>query len=42
MSSETFRSVFRQVRSLVEIDHGLEEVEWELIGGEITSLPVSY
>lgn len=42
MSSETFRSIFPRVRELLALDKGLEEVEWELIGGEITSLPVEY
>lgn len=42
MDSETFRSVFTRVRELVALDQGLQAVEWELIGGEITSLPVEY
>ncbi len=42
MSSETFRAIFPRMRELLQIDQGLEEIEWELIGGEITSLPVEY
>lgn len=42
MSTETFRAIFPRVRELLALDQGLEEVEWELIGGEITSLPVEY
>tara|TARA_R110002124_G_scaffold128157_15_gene288692 strand:+ start:16258 stop:17850 length:1593 start_codon:yes stop_codon:yes gene_type:complete len=42
MSSETFRAIFPRVRELLALDSGLDEVEWELIGGEITSLPVEY
>ncbi|WP_328824494.1 radical SAM protein [Pseudomonas arcuscaelestis] len=42
MDETVFRSVFDSVASLVALDTGLEEVEWELIGGEITKLPVEY
>lgn len=42
MSPETFRAIFARMRELLTLDHGLEEIEWELIGGEITSLPVEY
>lgn len=42
MSSEIFRAVFDRMRDLVALDKGLEEIEWELIGGEITKLPVEY
>lgn len=42
MSTETFQAIFPRMRELLAIDQGLEEVEWELIGGEITSLPVEY
>lgn len=42
MEPETFRAIFKRVWELLEIDRGLEEIEWELIGGEITSLPVDY
>lgn len=42
MAPEVFRSVFDRMRELVALDKGLDEVEWELIGGEITSLPVEY
>nr|WP_255260230.1 radical SAM protein [Pseudomonas sp.]QDQ70169.1 radical SAM protein [Pseudomonas sp.] len=42
MDESVFRSVFDSVAELVALDTGLEEVEWELIGGEITKLPVEY
>lgn len=42
MSTETFQAIFPRMRELLAIDHGLEEIEWELIGGEITSMPVEY
>ncbi|OOW06844.1 radical SAM protein [Pseudomonas sp. MF6394] len=42
MDEAVFRSVFDSVAQLVALDTGLEEVEWELIGGEITKLPVAY
>lgn len=42
MHESVFRSVFDSVAELVALDTGLEEVEWELIGGEITKLPVEY
>ncbi|ELQ8317834.1 radical SAM protein [Pseudomonas aeruginosa] len=42
MQPETFKSIFPRMRELLALDKGLEEIEWELIGGEITSLPVEY
>lgn len=42
MSHDTFKAIFPRMRELLALDQGLEEVEWELIGGEITSLPVEY
>ena len=42
MSHETFKAIFPRMRELLALDQGLEEIEWELIGGEITSLPVEY
>lgn len=42
MSPDTFKSIFPRMRELLALDQGLEEIEWELIGGEITSLPVEY
>lgn len=42
MSPDTFKAIFPRMRELLALDQGLEEVEWELIGGEITSLPVEY
>lgn len=42
MSPDTFKAIFPRVRELLALDQGLEEVEWELIGGEITSLPIEY
>lgn len=42
MDESVFRRVFDSVAELVALDTGLEEVEWELIGGEITKLPVEY
>ncbi len=42
MSHDTFKAIFPRMRELLALDHGLEEIEWELIGGEITSLPVEY
>ncbi|MFL1449363.1 radical SAM protein [Pseudomonas tritici] len=42
MSHDTFKAIFPRMRELLALDKGLEEVEWELIGGEITSLPVEY
>lgn len=42
MEESVFRRVFDSVAQLVALDTGLEEVEWELIGGEITQLPIEY
>ncbi|WP_205885633.1 radical SAM protein [Pseudomonas amygdali] len=42
MSPDTFKAIFPRMRELLALDKGLEEVEWELIGGEITSLPIEY
>lgn len=42
MSHDTFKAIFPRMRELLALDQGLEEIEWELIGGEITSLPVEY
>ncbi|HDS1721513.1 TPA: radical SAM protein [Pseudomonas putida] len=42
MSQDTFKAIFPRMRELLALDQGLEEIEWELIGGEITSLPVEY
>ncbi len=42
MQPDTFKSIFPRMRELLALDKGLEEIEWELIGGEITSLPVEY
>lgn len=42
MPHDTFKAIFPRMRELLALDHGLEEVEWELIGGEITSLPIEY
>jgi hypothetical protein len=42
MNETVFRSVFDRMRELVSLDAGLQEVEWEIIGGEITKMPVEY
>lgn len=42
MQPDTFKSIFPRMRELLALDKGLDEIEWELIGGEITSLPVEY
>ncbi|WP_230678120.1 hypothetical protein [Pseudomonas putida] len=42
MEEGVFRGIFDRVRDLVALDRGLEEVEWEIIGGEITKMPVEF
>lgn len=42
MEEGVFRGIFDRVRELVTLDRGLEEIEWEIIGGEITKMPVEY
>jgi len=42
MTKETFMSVFDQVESLYAKDVHLDEVEWEVIGGETTMMPYEW
>lgn len=42
MDEQVFRAIFPRMRELVALDKGLQEVEWEIIGGEITKMPIDY
>lgn len=42
MSKALFREVFDKVETLLEKDTGLEEIEWEVIGGETTMMPFEW
>lgn len=42
MTSDVFRSSFKQAKKLLDFDHNLKEIEWEVIGGEATSMPIEF
>ena len=42
MTEEVYRSVFDRIESLKAVDGNLEEIEWEVIGGETTMMPFEW
>ncbi|KDM91036.1 radical SAM protein [Photobacterium galatheae] len=39
---EHYKKVFDQVEKLIDIDHRLKNIEWEVIGGETTMMPFEF
>ena len=42
MTKDVFKQIFDQVEALYDLDHNLQEVEWEAIGGETTMMPYEW